>query len=233
MDKIAKQCGITIPAEDPDLEVFCFPTPTDEGDSYLDWTGIEIDPDARDDPGVLKYVDFRTGAAIDYDDMEETMHDQLYDGHRDLLVPMLRRGWDRFGESFRPIPTTARWTIQSVEGELMPVLKDDDHYYLLCPTSAKQFSGTLTMPTPAEAQDAPPANYAHDVWFEDCGDGGAYVLALDDDTVVVFYIDGPGDMIYGRWQCSKHQWEEMWMAAFGAATVDLCVCRLGCRWGMP
>ena len=93
MDKIAKQCGIAIPPEDPDLKVYQFPT--DEGDSFLDWSGLCTDPDARDASGVLNYVDFRTGAPIDYYDMEDTIHDQMYEGHRDILEPMLRRDWER------------------------------------------------------------------------------------------------------------------------------------------
>ena len=219
MDKIAKQCGIAIPPEDPDLKVYQFPT--DEGDSFLDWSGLCTDPDARDASGVLNYVDFRTGAPIDYYDMEDTIHDQMYEGHRDILEPMLQRDWERLGKSFLPIPSTARWTIQSVEGTLMPVLKDENHYYLVCPTSEKDFgtTGTLRMPTPEKARSSASSCTAHDVWCEEDAYGGTYVLALD-DTVVVFHVDGPGDMIYNRWQCSKDQWEQMWMAAFGTATVS-------------
>ena len=52
------------------------------------------------------------------------------------------------------------------------------------------------------------------------GDGGAYVLGLD-DTVLIFYVDGPGDMVYGRWQCDRRRWESMWTSTFGALSVTI------------
>ena len=62
----------------------------------------------------------------------------------------------------------------------------------------------------------------HDVWFEDCGDGGAYVIGLpDDETVLVFYLEGPNDMIMNRWRCSRDQWESMWVRTFGSTVIEL------------
>ena len=237
MEMIAAKCGISSSQEDPEddreLGAFFYPRFSnhdfpDEGECFSDWSGLETDPAAGG------YIDPRYGVANDgFDDAGRyifwgTNEDVLYDGHRDFLESMLRQGWDRMGPSFRQIPSTARWTIQPVahrgHGNLMPVLRDDEQVYLLCPTSFECLgrTGELTMPTPAEERNRTSGHgtyTVHDVWFEDCGDGGAYVLALD-DTVVLFYVDGPGDMIMGRWQCTKHQWESMWLSAFGTTTVD-------------
>jgi len=64
----------------------------------------------------------------------------------------------------------------------------------------------------------------YDVWFEEGFYGGTYVLGVD-DTVLLFYIDGndddSDDLIYNRWQCSKDQWESMWLKAFAATSIEL------------
>jgi hypothetical protein len=159
------------------------------------------------------------------------MEDHLYDGYRSVLEPILRNGWERMAVDFNQIPTTATWSVQRVqpvegiEGNLMPVLQDGHHVFLLCPTSADCVPriGELAMPTPYTDRDARAGagHYMnHDVWFEDCGDGGMYVLGVD-ERVLLFYVDGPGDMIYNRWQCHRDQWEGMWCSAFGATTINI------------
>ena len=138
---------------------------------------------------------------------------------------------ERIALDFKQIPKNARWSVQRVqpvegiEGKLMPVLQDENHIFLLCPTSAECVSrtGELTMPTPYMDRDAR-AEAGHymnyDVWFEDCGDDGMYVLGFD-EKVLLFYVDGPGDMIYNRWQCHKDQWESMWLSAFGVMNIKI------------
>ena len=41
------------------------------------------------------------------------------------------------------------------------------------------------------------------------------------DKVLIFYVDGPGNMVYGRWQCGRPQWESMWLSAFGSLSVQI------------
>lgn len=154
---------------------------------------------------------------------------------RCVLEPLLQISWNRLGPTFQQLPNTARWTIQGVVGVcpvdppmLMAVLCDDNAIHLLLPTSAK-CSGALTMPDPYQARDQAAGHdledahggvypYCGDVWFEDCCEGGAYVIGLD-DKVLIFYVDNPGDMVYGRWQCTRSHWEAMWLEAFGSTSV--------------
>ena len=155
--------------------------------------------------------------------------ENLFEGDRRLFESLLRRDWGRLGPAFAPLPTTARWTVQRMDvgpgGVLMPVLRDGSRYYCVLPTSAECTArlGTLSIPDPYHARD-PAAGHseymARDTWFEDCGDGGTYVLGLD-DTVLIFYVDGPGNMVYGRWQCDRRRWESMWLSAFGSLSVTI------------
>lgn len=217
MEAVAAQCGLEITHQQRINEkdggpVGVFHFPEDVGENFSEWIlGLTADEDYNEDE--------------EYDEMME----HLYDGERGLLEKLLRRDWTRLGPSFKQLPNSARWTMhrftenQGCIAQVMPVLCDDEHDYLMLPTSVECVgrTGALTIPDPFHARD-PAAGHndymARDTWFEDCGDGGAYVLGLD-ETVLIFYVDGPGDMVYGRWQCSREQWESMWRSAFGSLSV--------------
>uniref|UniRef100_A0A7S1FLA7 HMG box domain-containing protein n=1 Tax=Corethron hystrix TaxID=216773 RepID=A0A7S1FLA7_9STRA len=224
MQTVVARSSVAETDEDPLLEVLFFPRNNlesprhteDEGDNFSDWTGLFEYPKPDDEDTVLKY---------------DWMEEHLYDGYRVVLETVLRKGWERMKADFKQIPTAAAWSVQrvqsceDVEATLMPVLQDGKQVFLLCPTSAECVPrlGALKMPTPYEDRDekAGAGHYMnHDVWFEDCGDGGMYVLGLD-ERVLLFYVDGPGDMVYNRWQCHKDQWEDMWRSAFGKTTINI------------
>lgn len=207
--------GLTSEWRDGDFHAFHYP----EGETFSMWLledGLDEDQRAAVMQSAVQ--------AIGCDD-EEDVYMRLYDGERSVLEPLLRISWNRLGSSFQQLPNTARWTIQRGEGGLMPVLCDDEDIHLLLSTSAKCIgrSGALIMPDPYHARD-PAAGHSdymcRDLWLEEFNDGGAYVLGLD-DTVLIFYIDGPGDMIFGRWQCSRSQWETMWLSVFGSLSVTV------------
>ena len=242
MEAISAQCGVAIitqerlhskSGEPMNMKVFCFPQ--DEGENFLfEWLlGLETGYDADEEAAAWQRAMQATGMAEDDNNDIDDLEEKLYEGDRSVLEPLLRSSWDRLGPSFQQLPNTAQWTIQRFtdvgtdngDAGLMPVLCDDENFHLLLPTSAECIgrTGALTMPDPYHARD-PAAGHrdymCRDVWFEDCGDGGAYVLGLD-DTVLIFYVDGPGDMVYGRWQCSRGQWETMWQSAFGSRSVTV------------
>ena len=219
MQAISSQCGVQITNQDlirdsDGCAIGVFHFPEDEGETFSEWL-----------------IPWPCSAE------EEDLYERLYEGHRGVLEPLLRQSWGRLGPSFEQLPNTAQWTLQRMEvggnGKLMPVLRDDKRFYIVLRTSAECCArlGSLTIPDPYHGRDLEPwrvldpsaghSDYmACDTWFEDCEDGGTYVLGLD-DTVLVFYVDGPGDMIYGRWQCSRAQWESTWLSAFGSLSVTV------------
>jgi len=212
--------------EEGDFSIFVFPKSSIrgyEGGETFTWWLLGITEDSND-----QQVESAEESAVLATGDDEVM-ERMFDGTRGLLEPLLRRGWDQLGPSFEPLPTTAQWVIQRVSTgparRLMPVLRDDTHCYLLLPTSAECAvrTGALTIPDPYRARDPASGHRDYmtiDIWFEDCGDGGAYVLGLD-DTVLIFYVDGPGNMVYGRWQCGRDQWESMWLSTFGSLSVQI------------
>ena len=205
-----------------DFERFHFPRRShgDYGECFTEWL---VPTEGLDDEQVESALQ-RAVLATNCDDDSDVFIRAFY-GERGLLEPLLRLNWDQLGPSFKPLPKTAQWAIQRVDEKLMPVLRDEVHCYLLLPTSADCTvrTGTLTMPDPYRARD-PAAGHGDymnaDIWFEDCEDGGVYVLGLD-DAVLIFYVDGPGNMVFGRWQCGRSQWESMWLSAFGSLSVQI------------
>ena len=231
MEAVAAQCGIEITHEqrisersgDP-VSVFCFPG--DDGETFSEWIlGLSGDDPSQHATVIQRAVQL-TGSQN-----EEALYDKLYDGERGLLEKLLRGDWTRLGSSFKQLPPTARWTIkrfaesQGDLGQVIPVLCDDEHDHLMLPTSVACVgrTGVLVIPDPFQARAAVAGHstyMARNTWFEDCGDGGAYVLGID-ETVLIFYVDGPGDMVYGRWQCGREQWESMWLSVFGSLSVSI------------
>ena len=97
----------------------------------------------------------------------------------------------------------------------MPSLEDDDGLYVLLPTSAKYAEERLTLPDPHQRHPNHETFICKDVWFEYCGDGGVYILI--DETVLIFYVDGPGDVVKGRFK--RLRWVEMWVKIFKAEHI--------------
>jgi len=234
----------TILERDGPFGVHVFPryANEDEGDSLSQWLFPDQEPDDPEWVAALRSAAQATASPDDpltgsesFEDLQELVLERLYYGvlqQRCALEPLLRSSWNRLGSSFEQLPHTARWTIQRVEDgdhlcpvapTLMAVLCDDNAVHLLLPTSAKCTArcGALTMPDPYQPRDQAAGHdvdVCGDVWFEDCGDGGARVIGLD-DRVLIFYVNDPGDMIYGRWQCTRGHWEAMWLEAFGSTSV--------------
>ena len=224
MRAVARTTGVRVTIEDPRVETHFFPRHTgkrcDEefGDGEL---GKEASCPEED-----SFFQWMHLGDVDVNNEDWYKMERFYDGNRTILEPLFRENWDLLAKDINPIPETAKWSIQRVEGDLMPILQDENFIYLLCPTSARAVSriGELTMPTPSQAripiEGISPVYMNQDVWFEDCDDGGAYVIGLD-DKVVLFYVDGPDDVVLNRWQCDVDQWERMWISAFGATTVSV------------
>jgi len=148
----------------------------------------------------------------------------LYDGHRCVLEKLCRNA----KKSFKPIPSTAAWMLRKVggpwtdakEAKLIPSLEDEARIYALLPTSAALATehAKLCAPNPDARSPAAGTYMAQDVWFEDCGDGGVWIVGCGGD-VFIMYVDSPGDMVCGRYKCSRKRWAEMWLATFGAMEV--------------
>jgi hypothetical protein len=108
---------------------------------------------------------------------------------------------------------------KTAEG-LMPSLEDNDQVYLLLPTSAKLAAAdhVLSLPNP-DARSPDASDYmTKDVWFEDCGDGGVYIIGIGGD-VIILYVDGPGNSILCRYKCTRKRWIDLWVATFGAVEL--------------
>lgn len=188
----------------PPVDVFMFPRHCplpDEGVTFSEWLMPHCDLSNPDD---------------------EEVAEVLYDGDRATLTSLLRQG-DRL-DSFAALPDDAEWCFQLYNGRgHLPVLRNASHVFAILTTSAQCVTamGGLALPTP-DAARTPNAGHrkymAKDVWFEECGDGGLYVLGVD-DAVLLFYVDGPGDMVMGRWRCSYDRWEALWLGAFGSTMV--------------
>ena len=67
------------------------------------------------------------------------MKEHLFDGYRYILESILQENWEaRISLDFQQITEeTAKWSIQGVEGVLMPVLQDSNNVYFLGPTSVQ------------------------------------------------------------------------------------------------
>ena len=61
--------------------------------------------------------------------------------------------------------------------------------------------GVLARPDPLAASDY----MTTDIWFEDCGDGGVYVMGHGGD-VLLTYVDAPGDAVLCRYTCPRKRW---------------------------
>ena len=177
--------------EQDDQGTFCFPShnsPPDLGACFSEWIGLTDD------------------------DFADDICDDLYAGSRAVLEHYFRRHLDLLLNDFAWIPTDSKWIMQRVQGVYMPVLEDTCHRRIcMLPTSAE--CDPIVMPDPYHQRVPPPTSdyMTDDVWFEYCQDGGMYCLGID-DTVLIMYVDGPGDMIYGRYKCSYDQWKQMWDA---------------------
>jgi len=145
---------------------------------------------------------------------------KLYAGERTVLEDVLLAGGGRLLDDFKPIPQSARWVTRRAMEGLMPSLEDDDQVYLLLPTSATLAAErhVLALPNPDARSPAASSYMTKDVWFEDCGDGGVYIIGMGDD-VLIMYVDSPGDSILCRYKCSKKRWEDLWVVAFGAVEI--------------
>lgn len=146
----------------------------------------------------------------------------FYDGDRELLVPRLAANNARLLEQCPELPETARWCVVTAEGCYRLVLQDEPTgSVLFVMTSANDLKAgdTLEMPDPDRALH--PGRYmSKNVWFEDCNDGGQWVLGVGSE-VCLLYVDGPGDVLSSRWRCSRKVWARLWDDAFGARTVRL------------
>mmetsp|Transcript_37365 Transcript_37365/g.88333 ORF Transcript_37365/g.88333 Transcript_37365/m.88333 type:complete len:276 (+) Transcript_37365:45-872(+) len=172
-----------LPNPPEDPELSVFSFPADDGETFSEWLVPKTDDQSEN----------------------------LYKGHRDVLETIIRS--DGLVKDFREIPNSAAWVMQKIKGDLIPALMDDQELYLLLPTSARHAEEGFCMPDPDARHPNPRTYMTKDVWFEDCMDGGVYILGLDDD-VLIMYVDGPGDMVYGRFRCSRQQWRDMWFTAF-------------------
>jgi len=145
MRSVAAISGVKITEENPRLEISQIPyinrkrggEDNDVWNSFFEWTGIDeyLEQEVVDKNTKLKY---------------EWFENHLYDGHRIILESLLKDNWEQKILDFKKIPDTAEWSLQSVEGTLMPILQDSNKVYLLAPTLAECTSRLrkFIMPTP-------------------------------------------------------------------------------------
>lgn len=157
-------------------------------------------------------------------DKDQTLKEKLFLGSRRCLETILTRNNKSKLDDFAVLPETARWKMRLIDGFSVPSLEDRQNVYALMPDSGNicQILKSLSIPNPNASGPAGmpvPRDYCEDVWFEDCEEGGVYFLGIDDE-VVIFYLDIPSDTIYGKYKCSKSQWESTWLSSFGSFTVN-------------
>ena len=128
---------------------------------------------------------FPQSASHDREDLLE----KIFNGDRASLTTLLRKHQQRLLGDFKVIPSTASWDIRLVEGNLMPVLKCST---LSCPILA---TDSMSIPDPDHLE---------------CGDGGAWIIALD-DYVLILNINRQCDRVSSRFKCSRSRWRELWL----------------------
>lgn len=191
------------------FQVFCFanhtPLPgggTSAGECYSEWI---VGTAAR---------------GLD-EEAADALYEAIYDGDRATLERLLRRDGKRRVKDFAPFPRDVAWVAVDAEGALLPALQDPKSgCVLVLLTSAAEPAAQrkgLARPDPDRARE-PGEPMQRDVWFERCGDGGVWILGLDEE-VLVLYVDAPGDQVYSRWSCPRATWDSLWRSAFGAAVV--------------
>jgi len=230
MEALLAQGGVPRGDDDPSLKVFCFPNggpgPDQEARCFSEWLLPQDKAEAVALLGPLARAEPMPGGVPGVEDPSahlEELLEMLYDGHRAMLELLLRREGKRPLGDFHPIPESARWAVEQVEGRLMPVLRDPGTGLVLAlmPSSARDHR-TLSVPDPDRPRTSG-AGWAGipgvSVWYEYCGEGGLFVLGLDGE-VLLMYVDGPGDVVYGRFRCSRDRWAALWLEAFGALTVE-------------
>ena len=183
--------------------------------------------------GRRTFSEWVLGEEIDEEDEEEAeeLAMKLYKGKREVLVDVLtrRREGRRCIDDFSPLPPSAAWVLREFPDEaagrrIVPSLEDETVIYALLPSSAAVAvgsTGILKCPDPDAKLEGTGSTYmCESVWFEDCGDGGMYVLGIE-DNVYLFYLDSPGDTVINRFVCSRARWHAIWEAAFGPNPVSL------------
>ena len=183
---------------DEDFKSCRFAASKDEGESFSEWCDLSED--------------------------DQTLKEKLYLGSRKCLETILTRNNKSKLKDFQELPETARWKMRNIDGILVPSLEDRSNVYVLMPDSGNigPILKSISMPDPTASGPAGmpiPRDYCEDVWFEECEDGGVYVVGIDDE-VVIFYLDVPGDKIYGKYKCSKSYWESIWLNTFGSCSVN-------------
>jgi hypothetical protein len=183
---------------DEDFKSCRFAASKDEGECFSEWCDLSED--------------------------DQTLKEKLYLGSRKCLETILTRNNKSKLKDFQELPETARWKMRNIDGILVPSLEDRSNVYVLMPDSGNigPILKSISMPDPTVSGPAGmpiPRDYCEDVWFEECEDGGVYVVGIDDE-VVIFYLDVPGDMIYGKYKCSKSYWESIWLASFSSIKVN-------------
>jgi len=157
-------------------------------------------------------------------DNDQSLKEKLYLGNRKCLEAILTRNNYSKLKDFKELPETARWKMRHIDGFLVPSLEDSRNVYTLLPDSGSigKMLKSLSIPNPNASGPAGmpiPRDFCEDVWFEDCEDGGVYILGINNE-VVIFYLDVPSDKIYGMYKCSSSHWESTWLNTFGVFTIN-------------
>ena len=160
----------------------------------------------------------------DLSDGDIGLKEKLYLGNRNCLETILMRNNRRKFEDFAELPETAIWKLRDIGGFPTPSLEDKSKVFVLMPDSSKvsKIFKTLSMPDPDKSGPAGypiPRDFCEDVWFEECDDGGVYIIGIE-DTVFIMYIDVSVDKLYGMFKCSRARWKSTWLGTFGSLTVD-------------
>ena len=208
--------GVELQKEEPGLE-------EDDKLSLMMFPRTEQSDEGAGEP----YQDWCISVAGKIQEKYASDSTRLYSGERAVLEEVLNGGRKKLIKSFRSLPGSVKWVIREVCepwtdcAKLIPSLEGDDGIYVLLPTSAQLAldGSTLSIPDP-DARSAAEGTYmAKDVWFEDCGDGGLWIIGIG-DKVLILYVDSPGDTVCGRYFCERKRWNALWIATFGATHVS-------------
>ena len=157
-------------------------------------------------------------------DEDGFIKEKLFLGNRKCLETILLRNGGNKLQDFAQIPASARWKLRDIDGTLIPSLENRKCVYALMPDSGRisQIFKTLCIPDPQGTGPAGypiPRDYCEDVWFEECEDGGMYILGIE-NYVYLMYMDVPNDILSCKYKCSREQWESTWLDTFGSFKVS-------------
>jgi hypothetical protein len=136
---------------------------------------------------------------------DDEMYEKCFEGKREIFVDLILKSNGLVYSKFIQLPEGVSWTMRMIKNKLVPVLSLNDNYNLMLPSLSIHSNNTnvIAIPDPENAIHPGVTSYlcSGNLWFENCGDGGVYILGIDNE-VLLFYLDSPGGIIYSSYKAN-------------------------------